>query len=123
MRFTRDSLSANTVRRVDSDSITIGDRKYTDNLGLLTDYVIDRWPVCPLEELDEQVLLPVLDRSPEMLLIGTGSTYRPAPRSLVFAMARRGIGIEVMDTRAACRTFNILVGEDRLPAAILYLGD
>lgn len=123
LKFTREPASANTVLRIERGSILIGNETYTGNIGLLTHTVIDRWPDCPISELCEEALAPVLEHSPELLILGTGWHRAFAPRELTFALARRGIGLEVMDTPAACRTFNVLVSEDRLPAAILYVQD
>jgi uncharacterized protein len=123
LKFTREPASANTVLRVERGCILIGDQTYTGNIGLLAHAVIDTWPDCPISELTEELLSPVLDQSPEMLILGTGWQRAFAPRELTFALARRGIGLEVMNTPAACRTFNVLVSEDRLPAAILYIQD
>ena len=52
---------------------------------------------------------------------GTGSANVFAPRDLIFAFARRGVGLEVMDTAAAARTFTVLANEGRKVAAVLYL--
>ncbi len=123
MKFSRDPIAANAVRNIEPGAITIGDKIYTGNIGLLADTVIVDWPERPICELTEEYLWPILDKSPEMLILGSGWRHTFAPRELVFALARRGIGLEVMDTPAACRTFDILVGEDRRPAAILYLDD
>ncbi len=54
-------------------------------------------------------------------MLGTGNTVVFPPRELVIAMARSGIGLESMDTPAAARTFNVLAGEGRRVAAVLYL--
>ena len=54
-------------------------------------------------------------------MLGTGSGHVIPPRELMFAFARKGVGLEVMDTRAAARTFNVLVAEGRQVAAVLYL--
>jgi len=64
----------------------------------------------------------LLNDNPEIIVLGTGKEIQFPPRELVFAMARRGVGFEVMDTRAAARTFNVLAGEDRRVAAVLYIG-
>ena len=63
----------------------------------------------------------LLERKPDVIIVGTGWTQVLPPRELVFALAKAGVGLEVMDTPAACRTFNILVAEDRRPGALLYL--
>ena len=74
-----------------------------------------------MHELNESDFEVLLEADPEVIIVGTGAKNVFPPRELVFAMARRGIGLEVMDTTAAARTFNVLVGEDRQVAAILFL--
>src|SRR5690606_9533590 len=75
------------------------------------------------DALDEPDFAAALALDPEVLLLGTGERQRwPAPR-LIAALARRGIGLEVMDTLAAARTYNVLVGEERRVVAILYPPD
>lgn len=123
MKFTRDNPAGNTIRKVEPGSITVGEVVYQHCIGLLVADVFERWPDRPIGELDEAGLAPLLDTKPELLIVGTGWKQVLPPRELMFAMARRGIGLEVMDTPAACRTFNILIAEDRRPAAILYLDD
>ena len=60
--------------------------------------------------------------NPEIVLLGTGlAQHFPHPR-LTAALANARVGIEVMDTRAACRTFNILIAEDRRVVAALIVG-
>lgn len=75
-------------------------------------------PVAQLRETDFEVLL---EWNPELIILGTGPDSVFAPRELVFAFARRGIGLEFMDTGAAARTFNVLASEGRSVAAVLYL--
>jgi uncharacterized protein len=123
LKFTRDPIAANNVRKIERNSLQVGDKVYTGNIGLLANTVIDHWPDRPVAELDIDYLSPILGHSPELVILGGGWHYTFAPRELTFTLARRGIGLEVMDTPAACRTFNILINEGRLPAAILYIGD
>jgi uncharacterized protein len=59
--------------------------------------------------------------NPEILLLGTGNTIQFPAADLMSLPASRGVGLEVMDTAAACRTFNILVGENRQVVAILLM--
>lgn len=76
----------------------------------------------PLAELGLDALAPLLamEPAPEFLLIGTGSTTVFPPRALVNALEARGIGVEVMDSRAAARTWGVLRTEERwIGAAIL----
>lgn len=83
--------------------------------------VITGWEPVPVGELEEAHFDVLLEHAPELVLLGTGSTSVFPPRELVFAFARRGIGLESMDTRAAARTFNVLAGEGRQVGAVLYL--
>jgi len=82
---------------------------------------VDGWSKTAVSELSEGDFAVLLETKPEVIIVGTGATNIFPPRDLVFAMARRGVGLEVMDTTAAARTFNVLVGEDRQVAAVLYL--
>jgi len=75
----------------------------------------------PVESLTVDDLALLIETRPELILLGTGNKQLLPDRDLMFAMARRGIGFEVMDTPAAARTFNVLVGEGRSVAAVLFL--
>jgi uncharacterized protein len=80
---------------------------------------VEPWPVAGLDGLTEAHFAQLAMLGAEVVLLGTGSTLRfPHPR-LTQSLARAGIGLEVMDTQAACRTFNILVAEERRVAAAL----
>lgn len=74
------------------------------------------------EALSVEDLKPAIDLDPEVLIVGTGTqSMLPSPQ-LTAALASQGIGLEFMDTRAACRTFNVLSGEGRQVVAALFIG-
>lgn len=80
---------------------------------------IEPWPVASFAALAEEHFAALAVLKPEVVLLGTGARLRfPHPR-LTAALARAGIGLEVMDVQAACRTFNILAAEERHVAAAL----
>jgi uncharacterized protein len=81
---------------------------------------IMEWSVENFEALSMETFDSLLALKPEIVLLGTGSVLRfPAP-ALSRGLTAGGIGLEVMDSRAACRTFNILIAEGRkVVAAIL----
>ena len=80
---------------------------------------IEPWAVADFAALTEAHFAALAALAPEIVLLGTGSRLRfPHPR-LTTALARAGIGLEVMDVQAACRTFNILAEEERHVAAAL----
>ena len=121
VRFTRDDKSAVTVRDVEPGCIRVGEQTYLHDVVLTAEEVLDEAAAIDLDSLDESDISAVLEREPEMLLLGTGWQAMLPPRDLMFALARKGIGLEVMSTPAACRTFNILISEGRRPAAILKI--
>jgi uncharacterized protein len=80
---------------------------------------IEPWAVAGFDALAEAHFAALAAFAPEVVLLGTGSRLRfPHPR-LTAALTRAGIGLEVMDVQAACRTFNILADEERHVAAAL----
>ena len=120
MKFTREETSRISVRGVSADGFRIGREWLSGSIALTGDTVFDDWQDKPLGELTESDFDALLATGPEVVIVGTGATQRFAPRELTFAFARRGLGLEVMDSRAAARTFNVLVGEGRRVAALLY---
>ncbi|MCH8072217.1 MAG: hypothetical protein IIA09_09730 [Proteobacteria bacterium] len=121
MNFTRDQMSAVTVRQVEPGVIRIGDDSIAENVVLFRDEIQRGISISSVAALQEQDLHDLLSRQPELVIFGTGWKPQRPPRELVFAMARHGIGFETMDTPAACRTFNILLSEGRDVAAILII--
>ena len=79
------------------------------------------WPTAEMAELDRTALAPVLDNASQIsfLILGTGPSLARAPRDVVTAFADAGLGLEVMDTGAAARTYNVLLAEGRRIAAAL----
>lgn len=79
------------------------------------------WSADTLEKADMKSLQPMLDEADplDFLIFGTGTGMRPVPKTLKIALRKRNIGCEGMDTGAACRTYNILLMEDRRVAAAL----
>ena len=120
MKFTRESNSAIMVRHIEQGAIRIGDDTITHDVVLFREQA-SGWSATDPDNVTEKDLEVLIDAGPEIIIFGTGWTPRLPPRDLVFALARKGIGFECMDTPAACRTFNILVSEDRDVAAALLL--
>jgi uncharacterized protein len=121
LKFTRDQISNVTIHRIEPGAITVGNRRLCENFALTADEVISDWQASVIDELTEDDFKPLIDSAPELILLGTGSKPVFPPRALVFSLARRGIGLETMDTAAACRTFNILISEGRRVAAVLIV--
>lgn len=79
--------------------------------------------VCDLPEspaeLTLDLLQPLIDEKPEILVFGSGRHHRFPPMQLMAELAAQGIALEVMKTGAACRTYNVLVSEFRDVCAAL----
>jgi uncharacterized protein len=120
LKFTRELPGTLTIRSVNADGIRISDQVWTETVALTPDEIVASWSPAPLAELTETHFAPLLAHSPELVIVGAGAKSEFPPRDLMFAFARLGIGLEVMDTAAAARTFNVLAGEGRRVAAVLY---
>ena len=120
LKFTRELSATLTIRSVSVEGIRINDRFWSEAIALTAEVFIDSWQSVPLADLTEDDFSELLEHSPELVIVGTGKKSVFPPRELMFAFARRGVGLELMDTAAAARTFNVLAGEGRRIAAVLY---
>lgn len=122
MKFTLEGGSrANLVRGYSPHEIRIGDQHLTASCIVSAESLIADWEPRSFAELQPVHLEKILALQPEVVLLGTGPTQRFPPAGIRVALTARGIGLEVMDLGAACRTFNILVQEERRVAAGLFL--
>ncbi len=79
------------------------------------------WAVERFEVLDDASFEPVLALAPELVIFGSGARLRFPPPGILRSLMARRIGVEVMDTAAACRTYNVLLAEGRsVVAALLF---
>lgn len=86
---------------------------------LVTPTRVHEWPVATLDELTADAFDFIGDEPVEVVLLGTGATLRrPAPEVMA-ALRERGLTIELMDSKAAARTYGVLANEGRLVAAAL----
>lgn len=84
------------------------------------------WPVCSVVEVTEGVLAPIVrerNDGAEILLLGTGLHMNRIPDALRWSLRAHRIGVDAMDTGSACRTYNIMLGENRPVAAALIAVD
>ena len=120
LKFTRELPGTMTIRSVSNDGIRINDEVWSGTVALTPREVVEQWRPVAIENLVTDDFKSLLDDAPELIILGTGGSGQFPPRELMFAFARRGVGLEVMDTTAAARTFNVLAGEGRRVAAVLY---
>lgn len=99
--------------------VAVGSRRYESSVIVSADAVTS-WQVGNFERLTAADFGFVAALKPEIVIFGTGTAQRFPSRELTRTLAATGTGLEVMDSRAACRTYNILAAESRkVVAAIL----
>ena len=108
----------NTFSAYGDGYVIVNGQRHETNLIVLPERLI-AWQAAGFDSLAETDFEVFLDMDLEVLLLGTGPRQRfPHPR-LTQALARKRIGVEIMDLQAACRTYNILMAEERRVAAAL----
>lgn len=112
--------AARRVERYGNGGFTVGGIAYRGSLLLLPEGVAP-WPVAAVEALSLADFAPLIAARAgyELVLIGAGARNALLPKGLRQALIAAGLRFDVMDSGAACRTFNVLAAEDRLVAAAL----
>lgn len=88
---------------------------------ILPKLLFKEWPPQNVAELTRADIEQLAALRPELVLIGTGKRLHWPDRALLTPLMEAGIGYEIMDTAAACRTYNILSYEGRVVAAALMM--
>lgn len=87
---------------------------------LCAERLVTDWAPQSMQELSGEDLAAITDLGPELVLLGSGRTLAFPSAEQLAGLVRLGVGYEVMDTAAACRTYNVLVGEGRRVVAALF---
>ncbi len=121
MRFAQDDLpDQNSIRAYDTGRITVNEHIIDRHVVVAADRLFPDWAP-GFEQLEPEHLQALLEFEPEILLLGTGAILRFPRPACTAVFLERGIGVEVMDTAAACRTYNILLAEGRRVVAALFM--
>jgi uncharacterized protein len=121
MRFAEDANAGNTIRAYSRGEIIVAERRITESVIIGPD-AVQPWPPASTDALEIMHFEALLEMKPEVVVLGTGDRLTFPAAELAAVIQTRGIGLEVMATDAACRTFNILLSEDRRVVAGLILG-
>lgn len=113
--------ASHRIRAYGAGVITINETDYHEPLVVMPEALISPWTPPALDALRAEDFDSLIEHGREIVLLGTGQRQRFPPYRLLADMARRGIGLEIMDTAAACRTYNVLMAEDRRVAAALLM--
>lgn len=109
------------IKAYQPGTITINEHEYHQSLILSAHKLIENWQPPAITALCLDDLTDVLALSPEIILLGTGQSFIIPPASFLSAVRAQRLGIEFMDTAAACRTFIALSAEDRKVVAALII--
>lgn len=110
----------NLVTALGDGFIEVNRERRERSLILLPDALLD-WPVDVFDQLTREHLTALAGHRPALVILGTGQRHRFPPPGLYRDLIAAGIGLEHMNTAAACRTYNILATEGRAVAAALIL--
>ncbi|SIN91865.1 Uncharacterized conserved protein, contains Mth938-like domain [Sulfurivirga caldicuralii] len=114
MKFTEHKdRSINSVRRIDADGIWVNDTCLRSSFYMTQKHLCPDWGVSAFSDLSEQDIDALLALKPDVILLGTGEHQQFLPPQLLQRCHAAGVGVEVMDSAAACRTFNVMTTEDR----------
>jgi uncharacterized protein len=122
MKMALDSASqVNVVRSYAPGRVAVRDSEYTSSLIIWGSRIHDAWDPPGIARLRPSHLQPVTEDPPEVLILGTGERQVFPDPSTFTTLMDLGIGFEVMDNAAACRTYNILLAEQRQVALALLI--
>jgi uncharacterized protein len=115
------SGSTNVITGYGAGFVEVNKQRYDSSLVVLPDRIWTEWSASTFAALTAADLEALAALKQEVVLLGTGKLLRFPRGELMRPLIEAGIGLEVMDLSAACRTYNILVAEERKVAAALLL--
>ncbi|MES2839691.1 MAG: Mth938-like domain-containing protein [Pseudomonadota bacterium] len=124
MKLHSDKLDIQSVTGYGDGWIAVNGQRHSHSLVLTPKGQLQPWPCSRFELLEAahfNMLIQLTTEPPELVVFGSGSRLRFAPPALLRDLMAQRIGVETMDTAAACRTYNILAGEGRRVVAALLL--
>jgi len=122
MKFSEfDTDAGPLVEAYEPGCVRIGGRDYSGTLAVTAGQVLADWGPSDFDALTRSHLAAIAELAPQVVVLGTGRRQRFPDPAIYAALLERGIGVEIMDTGAACRTYNILAGEGRRVVAALIL--
>jgi uncharacterized protein len=116
------ATAKNTITGYGEGYVMVNRQRFERSLVVLPERLLLDWPATSFEALAPEHLAVLAGLDREIILLGTGSRLRFPRPEIMQPLIRSGAGVEVMDVQAACRTYNILLAEERRVAAALLLG-
>lgn len=110
----QDDMNGHHITSYDGNSIVIGDKVYTEPILLCPHKGPTPWQIESFEGLEESHIMEILkypENQPDVLLFGSGAKQHWLPHKLLEFCYAKNIGVEVMLTRSACRTYNAMLAD------------
>ena len=120
MKFQADATNGNAITGYGAGWVNVNGQRFEHSLVVGPDIVV-AWDCTDFAALRAEHFDHLGKLDPELVIFGSGSTLRFPPPVLLTSLYARRIGVETMDTQAACRTYNFLVGEGRRAVAALLI--
>ncbi len=122
MPLTEDIINSRyRISGYQNDAVIVNEVLYRQSLLLSAEYLHHPWAANSVKDLSHDNLELIFSLKPEVVLLGTGTLQKFPAAKILTIFGQEGIGLEVMDNGALCRTFNILVAEDRAVVAAILL--
>jgi uncharacterized protein len=122
MKFQPDTLAGtNTITRFDGSRLWVGPTVHEASVLVPWQGAVQGWGVASVAGLEAAHIEAIAALAPEVVILGSGARIVFPPSALARLLFERRIGLETMDTGAACRTYNVLASEGRRVVAALML--
>jgi uncharacterized protein len=121
MQLTSDPAASNQIRSFEQGAVHLRNEVIRSDVIISAEEVITDWQPSAFDELSINDFARALELNPDIILFGTGLRQRFPNITVLTEIMRKGVAIEVMETNAACRTFNVLVNEHRSVVAALLV--
>lgn len=121
MKLTADRYDVPVITAYGTDWVAVDGQRHTGSLIVHAAGSVQPWSCSRYEALASEHFAPLADAGAELVIFGSGSRLRFARPEWLTALYARRIGVETMDTAAACRTYNILAGEGRRVVVALLI--
>lgn len=122
MKFAQDAQDEGyIITAYDNDSVSINGKTFNNSVIITKTKLDENWNISSIDALLTEHIEQILTFNPELVIIGTGKKLVFPSVETYSNIIKQGIGVDFMDTQAACRTYNILMSEDRNVVAGLIL--
>ena len=124
MKFAEDDASQGYfISSYDDTSVHINGKAFHSSLIIAPDAVVESWPPETIEALCIDHCQAIIELQPELVIIGSGNKLTFPHVETYASLIQQNIGVEIMDSGAACRTYNILMGEGRRVVAAIIIAE